>query len=129
MIGPSDRTLSGGERQRIGLARAFYGNPRILVLDEPSTHLDGTGEAALEAVLAAAKAAGVTMVVITHRPSIAASCDRVMLLRGGTIEAFGPSSEVLRHSVVGKGLPTQPNTVVTGSFATTIRTHNIRFGS
>ena len=129
LIGPSDRALSGGERQRIGLARAFYGNPRILVLDEPSTHLDGTGEAALEAVLAAAKAAGVTMVVITHRPSIAASCDRVMLLRGGTIEAFGPSSEVLRHSVVGKGLPTQPNTVVTGSFATTIRTHNIRFGS
>ncbi|PBB25033.1 MULTISPECIES: type I secretion system permease/ATPase [unclassified Mesorhizobium] len=127
LIGPSDRTLSGGERQRIGLARAFYGNPRILVLDEPSTHLDGTGEAALEAVLAAAKAAGVTMVVITHRPSIAASCDRVMLLRGGAIEAFGPSSEVLRHS--GKGLPAQPNTVVTGSFATTIRTHNIRFGS
>jgi ATP-binding cassette subfamily C protein len=129
LIGPSDRTLSGGERQRIGLARAFYGSPRILVLDEPSTHLDGTGEAALEAVLAAAKAAGVTMVVITHRPSIAASCDRVMLLRGGAIEAFGPSSEVLRHSAVGKGLPAQPNTVVTGSFATTIRTHNVRFGS
>ncbi|QND56259.1 type I secretion system permease/ATPase [Mesorhizobium huakuii] len=129
LIGPSDRTLSGGERQRIGLARAFYGNPRILVLDEPSTHLDGTGEAALEAVLAATKAAGVTMVVITHRPSIAASCDRVMLLRGGAIEAFGSSSEVLRHSVVGKGLPAQPNTVVTGSFATTIRTHNMRFGS
>lgn len=129
LIGPSDRMLSGGERQRIGLARAFYGNPRILVLDEPSTHLDGTGEAALEAVLAAAKAAGVTMVVITHRPSIAASCDRVMLLRGGAIEAFGPSSEVLRHSAVGKGLPAQPNTVVTGSFATTIRTHNVRFGS
>ncbi|GLQ79771.1 type I secretion protein [Mesorhizobium huakuii] len=121
LIGPSDRTLSGGERQRIGLARAFYGSPRILVLDEPSTHLDGTGEAALEAVLAAAKAAGVTMVVITHRPSIAGSCDRVMLLRGGTIEAFGPSSEVLRHSAVGKGLPAQPNTVVTGSFATTAR--------
>ncbi|WP_202358291.1 type I secretion system permease/ATPase [Mesorhizobium sp. 113-3-3] len=129
LIGPSDRMLSGGERQRIGLARAFYGNPRILVLDEPSTHLDGTGEAALEAVLAAAKAAGVTIVVITHRPSIAASCDRVMLLRGGAIEAFGPSSEVLRHSAVGKGLPAQPNTVVTGSFATTIRTHNVRFGS
>ncbi|MBE1706306.1 MULTISPECIES: type I secretion system permease/ATPase [Mesorhizobium] len=129
LIGPSDRMLSGGERQRIGLARAFYGNPRILVLDEPSTHLDGTGEAALEAVLAATKAAGVTIVVITHRPSIAASCDRVMLLRGGAIEAFGPSSEVLRHSVVGKGLPAQPNTVVTGSFATTIRAHNTRFGS
>ncbi|MER8697465.1 type I secretion system permease/ATPase [Mesorhizobium opportunistum] len=140
LIGPSDRTLSGGERQRIGLARAFYGTPRILVLDEPSAHLDGAGEAALEAVLAAAKAAGVTTIVITHRPSIAASCDRVMLLRGGVIEAFGPSGEVLRQSVAnpgaspvastgaGKGIPRQ-NPVVTGSFATTIRMHNTRFGS
>ncbi|TIO39056.1 MAG: ATP-binding cassette domain-containing protein, partial [Mesorhizobium sp.] len=88
MIGPSDRTLSGGERQRIGLARAFYGNPRILVLDEPSSHLDGSGEAALEVVLVAARAAGVTILVITHRPSIATACDRVMVLRGGVIEAF-----------------------------------------
>ncbi len=131
LIGPSYGALSGGERQRIGLARAFYGNPRILLLDEPSTHLDGIGEAALEAALSAAKAAGVTVVVITHRPSIAASCDRVMLLRGGVIEAFGASGEILRQSVVGKGLPGQPNTAVTGSFATTIRAtpHNIRFGS
>ncbi|RUW67919.1 MULTISPECIES: type I secretion system permease/ATPase [unclassified Mesorhizobium] len=128
-VGPSDRTLSGGERQRIGLARAFYGNPRILVLDEPSTHLDGGGEMALEAVLAAARAAGVTTIVITHRPSIAAACDRVMLLRGGVIEAFGPSGEVLRQPVTGKGPAAQPNTVVTGSFAPTIRPHSIRFGS
>ncbi|CAN7759724.1 type I secretion system permease/ATPase [Mesorhizobium sp. LjNodule214] len=126
MIGPPG-TLSGGERQRIGLARAFYGNPRILVLDEPSTHLDGSGEAALEAVLAAARATGVTTIVITHRPSIAAACDRVMLLRGGAIEAFGPSAEVLRKSVVSKSA--QQNTVVTGSFAPTIRTRGIHLGS
>ncbi|UCI24817.1 type I secretion system permease/ATPase [Mesorhizobium sp. B2-8-5] len=119
-------TLSGGERQRIGLARAFYGNPRILVLDEPSTHLDGAGEAALEAVLAAARAAGVTTIVITHRPSIAAACNRVMVLRGGVIEAFGPSAEVLRQP--GKG--TRQSTVVTGSFAPTIRaSQSIRYGS
>ncbi|UCI06433.1 type I secretion system permease/ATPase [Mesorhizobium sp. B1-1-8] len=133
MIGPSDRTLSGGERQRIGLARAFYGNPKVLVLDEPNAHLDGTGEAALEAVLSAARAAGVTVIVITHRPSIAAACDRVMLLRGGVIEAFGPSGDVLRQSVVdkgaGKGVPAQQSTVVTGSFAPTIRAHGVRFGS
>lgn len=133
MIGPSDRTLSGGERQRIGLARAFYGNPRILVLDEPSAHLDGSGETALEAVLVAARAAGVTIIVITHRPSIAAACDRVMLLRGGMIEAFGPSREVLRQPPVeksaGKSVPAQQGTVVTGSFAPTIRAHGIRFGA
>lgn len=132
LIGPLDRNLSGGERQRIGLARAFYGAPRILVLDEPNAHLDGAGEAALEAVLSAAKAAGVTAIVITHRPSIAASCDRVMLLRGGVIEAFGPSGEVLRQSGAstgaGNGIPRQ-NPVVTGSFAATLRTHNTRFGS
>ncbi|RWG87542.1 type I secretion system permease/ATPase [Mesorhizobium sp.] len=127
-IGPSDRTLSGGERQRIGLARAFYGSPQILVLDEPSAHLDGSGEAALETVLAAARAAGVTTIVITHRPSIAAACDRVMLLRGGMIEAFGPSSEVLRQPAAGKGVPAQQGTVVTGSFTPTIRAHGIRFG-
>ncbi|WP_434722112.1 type I secretion system permease/ATPase [Mesorhizobium sp. RIZ17] len=119
-------TLSGGERQRIGLARAFYGNPRILVLDEPSTHLDGAGETALEAVLAAARAAGVTTIVITHRPAIASACDRVMVLRGGVIEAFGPSAEILRQP--GKGA--QRSTVVTGSFAPTIRAApTIRYGS
>ncbi len=130
-IGPSGTTLSGGERQRIGLARAFYGNPRILVLDEPSTHLDGSGEAALEGVLSAAKDAGVTAIVITHRPSIAAACDRVMLLRGGVVETFGPGSDVLRQSTAGKGLAPQRNTMVTGSFATTIRgtSHNFRVGS
>ncbi|PBC06664.1 type I secretion system permease/ATPase [Mesorhizobium sp. WSM3859] len=123
-------TLSGGERQRIGLARAFYGNPRILVLDEPSTHLDGAGETALEAVLAAARAAGVTTIVITHRPSIAAACDRVMVLRGGIIEAFGPSAEVLRQSTVDKGKGARQNTVVTGSFVPTIRaSQTIRHGS
>ncbi|TGQ71468.1 MAG: type I secretion system permease/ATPase [Mesorhizobium sp.] len=126
MIGPSDRALSGGERQRIGLARAFYGNPRLLVFDEPSSHLDGTGEAALEAVVSAARGAGVTVIVITHRPSIAAACDHVMLLRGGMIEAFGPSGEVLRRSVIGKG--PQQGMVVTGSFTPTIRAHG-SFGS
>jgi ATP-binding cassette subfamily C protein len=126
-IGPSDRTLSGGERQRIGLARALYGNPKILVLDEPNTHLDGSGDAALEAMLAAARAAGVTIIVITHRPALAAACNRVMLLRGGVIEAFGPSAEILRQPATGK--EARQNTVVTGSFIPTIRAPGARFGS
>lgn len=125
-IGPSGRTLSGGERQRIGLARALYGKPGILVLDEPSTHLDGTGEASLEAVLSAARAAGVTVIVITHRPSIAMACDRVMLLRGGMIEALGPSTEVLQQA---KGASAQQKPVATGSFAQTMRAPGVRYGS
>ncbi|RUV13328.1 type I secretion system permease/ATPase, partial [Mesorhizobium sp. M1A.F.Ca.IN.022.04.1.1] len=71
--------------------------------------------------------------VITHRPSIATACDRVMVLRGGVIEAFGPSAEVLRRSTVDRGAGNAPaaqqGTVVTGSFAPMIRTHGIRFGS
>ncbi|MGX9143424.1 type I secretion system permease/ATPase [Mesorhizobium sp. 128a] len=127
MIGPSYTVLSGGERQRVGLARAFYGNPRILVLDEPNAHLDGSGEAALEAMLSAARGAGVTALVITHRPSIAAACDRVMVLRNGAIEAFGPASEVLRQPTVDKGVA--GSAVVTGSFVPTVRPHSVRFGS
>lgn len=127
VIGPSHTVLSGGERQRIGLARAFYRKPRILVLDEPNAHLDGSGEAALEAMLSAARGAGVTALVITHRPSIAAACDRVMVLRNGAIEAFGPSSEVLRQSAAGKGVA--GSAVVTGSFVPTARPHSVRFGS
>lgn len=127
MIGPSHTVLSGGERQRIGLARAFYGNPRMLILDEPNAHLDGSGETALEVMLSAARGAGVTVLVITHRPSIAAACDRVMVLRNGAIEAFGPASEVLRQSATGKGVA--GNAAVTGSFVPTVRPHSVRFGS
>ncbi|ESX86831.1 type I secretion system permease/ATPase [Mesorhizobium sp. M1060] len=125
MIGPSHTVLSGGERQRIGLARAFYGKPRMLVLDEPNAHLDGSGEAALEGMLSAARSVSVTTVVITHRPSIAAACDRVMVLRNGMVEAFGPASEVLRQPAAGKA----GSAVVTGSFVPTVRPHSVRFGS
>ncbi|PWJ82263.1 ATP-binding cassette subfamily C protein [Pseudaminobacter salicylatoxidans] len=107
--------LSGGERQKIALARAFYGNPRLLVLDEPNAHLDGRDEAALEDMLASARKTGATVVVVTHRPSTAAACDRVMVLRDGLIKAFGPSGEVLGHSAAGKDLthPQRQNSVTT----------------
>jgi PrtD family type I secretion system ABC transporter len=93
----SATSLSGGERQRIGLARAFYGNPKMLVLDEPNANLDHDGEQALERALKSARQEGTTVVVVTHRMSIASSCDRVMILRNGVIDAFGPSAEVLKQ--------------------------------
>ncbi|WP_258602692.1 type I secretion system permease/ATPase [Mesorhizobium sp. AR10] len=94
-IGSANAALSGGERQRIGLARAFYGNPRILVLDEPNANLDRDGETALEHALEQAHGDGTTVVIITHRMSIAAACNRVLRLRNGAIEAFGPSADIL----------------------------------
>lgn len=96
-ISPVGSTLSGGEKQRIGLARAFYGNPRILVLDEPNANLDTEGEAALERAVANARATGTTVIVVTHRLQMAAACDRVLELRKGAIEAYGPSREILRN--------------------------------
>ena len=100
MIGAVSSALSGGERQRIGLARAFYGNPKILVLDEPNSNLDQEGEEALARAVAGARARKATVVIVTHRPSIAATCDKVLLMRDGMVEAFGPSAEVL-NKVVG----------------------------
>jgi ATP-binding cassette subfamily C protein len=94
-IGPLGVRLSGGERQRIALARALYRDPRLLVLDEPNANLDAEGEAALERAIQAAKAEGVTVLLITHRPAIARTCDKVMLLREGRIDAFGEAPEVL----------------------------------
>jgi len=90
-------TLSGGEKQRIGLARAFYGNPRLLVLDEPNANLDIEGEAALERAIANARQSGATVIVVTHRLPMATACDRVLALRSGMIEAFGPSHQVLQQ--------------------------------
>ncbi|TIT76461.1 MAG: ATP-binding cassette domain-containing protein, partial [Mesorhizobium sp.] len=72
LIGPTGVRLSGGERQRIGLARAFYGDPKVLVLDEPNANLDANGEAALERAIIQARLRKTTVLVITHRPSLAA---------------------------------------------------------
>jgi ATP-binding cassette subfamily C protein len=89
--------LSGGQKQRIALARTFFGEPSMVVLDEPNSNLDAAGEQALTEALQRAKRIGITIVVITQRPALLNIVDKVLILRGGRTEAFGPPRDVLRR--------------------------------
>ena len=94
-IGEAGGLLSGGQRQRIGLARAVYGDPVLVVLDEPNANLDDVGEAALVQTVRELKAKGRTVFLITHRPGIVAVADQLLLLRDGRVQASGPRDAVL----------------------------------
>jgi ATP-binding cassette subfamily C exporter for protease/lipase len=94
-IGEAGSLLSGGQRQRIGLARAIYGDPWLVVLDEPNANLDDAGEAALLQTLRELKAKGKTVFLVTHRPGAVAVADRLMVLRDGELVANGPRDAVL----------------------------------
>jgi ATP-binding cassette subfamily C protein len=94
-IGVGGRILSGGQRQRIGLARALYGNPVFVVLDEPNASLDAEGEAALLSAVQHFRDEGSTMILVTHRTSILASVDKILLLIDGQIHGFGMRDEML----------------------------------
>ena len=91
--------LSGGQKQRIALARAFFGDPSLVVLDEPNSNLDADGEQALTETLARAKKRRVTVAVVTLRPALLNCVDKVLVLRTGRVEAIGPPSEVLHRLV------------------------------
>ena len=88
--------LSAGQRQRIALARALYGEPFLVVLDEPNSNLDADGEKALIDAMAAVKARGGVVIVIAHRPSVLTAADMVAVIGGGQMTAFGPKDDVLR---------------------------------
>lgn len=94
-IGEAGGLLSGGQRQRIGLARAVYGDPALIVLDEPNANLDDAGETALLRTVAELKAKGKTVILITHRPGAIAGADQLLVLRDGEIVANGPRDAVI----------------------------------
>lgn len=96
-IGEGGRSLSGGQRQRIGLARALYGDPKIIILDEPNSSLDSHGEAALAQALRTAKSEGRTILVISHRASLLNEVDKLAVFTGGTLTMYGPTREVMER--------------------------------
>ena len=98
-IGEGGAALSGGQRQRLGLARALYGEPFLLVLDEPNSNLDAAGDAALSRAIAGAKARGAVIVVVAHRSAALAQCDQLLVMRDGQVQAIGPKDSVLRTVV------------------------------
>lgn len=106
-VGEQGLRLSPGQRQRIALARALFGAPRLVVLDEPNSNLDGAGEVALAQALSGLRSEGVTTVVVTHRPSLIAHVDKILILDSGRVQQFGPAADVMKtmqrqaHAMVG----------------------------
>ncbi|RZI43631.1 type I secretion system permease/ATPase [Herbaspirillum sp. HC18] len=95
LLGDSGAGLSGGQKQRIGLARAMYGDPSLIVLDEPNSNLDDVGEQALVAAILDLRRRGKTIVLITHRTSVIGVTNKLLLLRDGVAQMFGPTNDVL----------------------------------
>ncbi|WP_293864706.1 type I secretion system permease/ATPase [uncultured Alsobacter sp.] len=107
-IGDGGLKLSGGQRQRIALARAVYGNPPLVVLDEPNASLDTQGEDALVQVIRQLKAAGSTVILVTHRSNILTHCDKLLVLAKGTVHTFGPRETVMQSFMPANVVPMAP---------------------
>ena len=97
LVGSQSYALSGGQRQRIGLARALYNSPSLVVLDEPNSNLDTAGEAALVEAVMSLKAARCTVIIMAHRPSIIAACDKLLVLENGRQKVFGPKENIIKQ--------------------------------
>ena len=96
-VGEQGMRLSPGQRQRVALARALFGKPRLVVLDEPNSNLDGAGEVALARAVSGLQNDGVTTIIITHRPALIAHVDKILVLEGGRVKRFGPAAEVMKE--------------------------------
>jgi ATP-binding cassette, subfamily C, bacterial EexD len=108
LIGANGGSLSGGQRQRIGLARALYGNPVVVVLDEPNSNLDEQGELALAVALQSLKQKQVTVILITHRQNVLTKVDKLLVLHEGQLAVYGPREQVITH--LKKQTPPSPAT-------------------
>ncbi len=95
--------LSGGQVQRIGLARAFFGDPSVIVLDEPNSSLDNDGSLALNQAIKAAKAGGASVFIMAHRPAAIAECDFLMVMKDGAVQTLGPRDQILRETLKNAG--------------------------
>lgn len=127
-LGEDGIQLSAGQAQRIGLARALYGQPKIIVLDEPNANLDAEGEQALLQALAELKRMGSTVVLITHKPSLVSSMDYLLILRDGRVELLGPRDEVLAR-LNNQQAPATPQRTNAGNTPQTPGSVVIRTGS
>lgn len=115
-IGERGAYLSAGQRQRLGLARALYGAPAIVVMDEPNSNLDNVGERALQEAIKGLKACKVTVVIVAHRPKAVALCNKLLMLEAGRVRAFGPRDEVMA-----KVAPSQSQKLATTAKASVTR--------